>query len=125
MRWRRVSKIVEGLGYLLDVRLDVVVAGEVVVEERADSRVLGEVRSHSRSLVLPVPPPHQSPHSPLPRPPAPHPPPQPLPPRPPQPLPYPLLPPPPPPHPSLGSSAMFTVVDDLDPVILHELVSHL
>ncbi len=54
MRWRRVSKIVEGLGYLLDVRLDVVVAGEVVVEERAESRVLGEVRSHSRSLVLPV-----------------------------------------------------------------------
>ena len=36
MRLRRVSKIVEGLGYLLDGRLDVVVAGEVVMEERAE-----------------------------------------------------------------------------------------
>ncbi len=51
------SKSAEGLGYLLDVRLGVVVPGEVVVGERAESRVLGEARSHSRSLVLPLPPP--------------------------------------------------------------------
>ena len=73
MRWRRVSKIVEGLWFFLDVRLD-------VVEERAESRVFDEVRSRSRSLVLPVPPPHQLSHSPLPNPPAPHPQLQPLPP---------------------------------------------